>query len=124
MNSKIRKLLLITLFVVGCNHDADENTGLVYIDDGAIQCESNGLSVEQTAQILIDGGIAVTSSYCGYLSGIAVAAQCGLGDININLHKINIQNISDAKKLGFESVVSLRNGDDIGYVIIECPNQT
>lgn len=121
---RISKLLGITLFLIGCNHDADENHVLAYIDDGAVQCESDGLSADQTAQILIDDGIDVMLSHCGYLSGIAVAAQCGLGNTNINLHTINIQNIYDARELGFEPVSSLKHGDDIGYVIIECPNQT
>ena len=115
---------MISLLLFGCNHDTDVNYELVYIDDGALQCESDGLSAEQTAQILINNGIDVVSSYCGYLSGIAVAAQCGLGDTNINLHNVNVQNIPDARELGFESVSSLKNNDDIGYVIIECPDQT
>ncbi len=100
-----------------------DNKEIVYINDGAIQCESGGLSEAETAQQLIDNGIDVSSSMCGYLSGVAVAAQCGLGDVNINLHVINIQNIPDALELGFKPVSSLKRDDDSGYVVIQCPLQ-
>ncbi len=99
---------------------ANENYEIIYIDDGAVQCESEGLSKEQTAQKLIDNGIDVIDSQCGYLSNLMVATLCGLGDANINLHTINAQDLSDAQALGFESISTLKHDDDIGYVITDC----
>jgi hypothetical protein len=98
----------------------NNNYEIIYIDDGAVQCESKGLSKEQTAQKLIDNGIDVIDSQCGYLSNFVVPTLCGLGDTNINLHTINAQNLSDAQALGFESVSTLKRGDDIGYGIAAC----
>ena len=98
----------------------NNNYEIIYIDDGAVQCESKGLSKEQTAQKLIDNGIGVIDSQCGYLSNFVVPTLCGLRDTNINLHIINAQNLSDAQALGFESVSTLKRGDDIGYGIAAC----
>ncbi len=99
---------------------ANENYEIIYIDDGAVQCEAKGSSKEETAQKLIDNGINVIDSQCGYLSNLMVATLCGLGDTNINLHTINAENLSDAQALGFESVSTLKRDDDIGYVITDC----
>ena len=122
------QVILVSLILIGCNHESDggnlsESQEIVYINDGTVQCESEGLSEIETAQQLIDNGIDVISSMCGFLSGIAVAAQCGLGDVNINLHIVNIQNVADAQELGFEPVSSLKRANDKGYVIIECQAQ-
>jgi hypothetical protein len=106
--------------IVSIDANADENYDIVYIDNGAVQCESKGLSEQNTAQILTDKGIEVIASQCGYLSGLAMAAQCGLADINIHLHTINTLNLHDAQALGFESVSTLKRDDDIGYIIIDC----
>ena len=94
---------------------------IVYINNGSIQCESDGLAPAATAQTLMDNGIEVTLSQCGRLTGLAVAAQCGLGNININVHTINPGNLADAEALGFKSVATLKQDADKGYAIIECP---
>lgn len=98
-----------------------ENYEIVYINNGAVQCESKGLSKEQTARILIDNDIDVIDSQCGYLSNLMVAALCGLGDTNINLHTINAQDLVGAQALGFKSVSTLKRDDDKGYAIGNCP---
>ena len=97
-----------------------EENETVYIDDGAIQCGFYGLSEEETAQMLINNGIDVIESQCGFLTGMDIAAQCGLGDVNINLHLIDAQNLRDAQALGFESVSVLERSDDTGYAITAC----
>ena len=129
-------LFIIVVLIAGCDggdgNDSsstitdtssapDVNYELIYIDDGAVQCVSPGLTEKETAQVLIDRGIDVINSKCGYLSDLAVAALCGLGDTNINLHEITSQNLQDAQALGFESVSTLRNGDNAGYEAIDCP---
>jgi hypothetical protein len=113
---------IVLAFLAGCGSESsdDINHVFVYKDDGAVQCETAGMSPEDSAQPLIDIGIDVLESNCGYLSDIAIAAQCGLGDSNINLHSIDVQSLVDVEDLGFFPVSSLsRNGED-GYVIIGC----
>lgn len=122
-------IILFLLALAGCNGNNDENSGdiqpieetkLVYINDGYIQCEFDGYSADETSQILINNGIDVLASYCGYISGISVGAACGFGANNINLHEINSQNIVDAENLGFAPVSELAMDDDLGYEIIDC----
>ena len=100
--------------------DQDDSQELVYINTGAIQCESEGVSERETAQQLIDIGIDVIASMCGFLTGVGVSAVCGAGDIYINLHVINVQNLTDAQALGFESVSSLKSEHGSGYAILGC----
>ncbi|MFC1751380.1 hypothetical protein ACFL2V_21595 [Pseudomonadota bacterium] len=117
--------VLSLLFMTGCNHDKEPSVlngnDLIYINDGAIQCETEGMTTTESAQLLINKGIDVISSYCGFLTGIEAATQCGLGDTNINIHEINSQNVPDAQEVGFEPVSTLKQETDIGYQIIECP---
>ena len=122
---RILNVMVISLSAAVCagnsvNATAAGNHETVYINNGSIQCESDGLSPAATAQTLMDNGIEVTLSQCGRLTGLAVAAQCGLGNININVHTINPGNLADAEALGFKSVAILKQDDDKGYAIIEC----
>ena len=118
---KILAILAITLGIAGCNDTQTESdSAWVYINDGAVQCEFNGLNKTQTAQNLIDYNVEVIESNCGYISGIEVAAQCGLGDSNINLHLINEEQVADAQNIGYELVSTLENDNDVGYEIIDC----
>ncbi|MES9969001.1 MAG: hypothetical protein ABW092_03145 [Candidatus Thiodiazotropha sp.] len=114
--------LLLFLFLLGCvgEDDPDDSQQIVYISTGAIQCESQGMSEQETAQRLIDNGIDVIWSTCGFLTGIGVPAVCGAGDIYINLHVINVQNLTDAQALGFESVDTLKSERGSGYGILGC----
>ena len=118
---KILAILAITLGIAGCNDTQTESdSAWVYINDGAVQCEFDGLNKTQTAQNLIDYNVEVIESNCGYISGIEVAAQCGLGDSNINLHLINEEQVADAQNIGYELVSTLENDNDVGYEIIDC----
>lgn len=108
-------ILWICISILGCknsdsNSSKKEEYSLIYIDDGAIQCEFSGKPPEETAQVLIDNGIDVIESSCGYIKGLAVSAQCGLGDTNINIHRIPIQNTQDALDLGYSEVSELNDG--------------
>jgi basic membrane lipoprotein Med (substrate-binding protein (PBP1-ABC) superfamily) len=100
--------------------DTGDEKATIYINNGAIQCESEGMSAQQTAQQLIDNGIDVVMSNCGSLTGVAVPTACGQGDIYINLHVINAQNLPDAQELGFETVSSLKTEEGVGYMILGC----
>ncbi|GAB3536174.1 hypothetical protein [Photobacterium alginatilyticum] len=116
---RILLIIIMAISMVACD-SSDDNFVSVYIDDGAIQCESTGLSTEQTAKKLIDYGVEVFKSSCGYISNIAIAAQCGKGDANINIHLINADKVIEAQNIGYEPVSSLINAEGLGYEIIEC----
>jgi hypothetical protein len=66
----------------GCVADKDPASTYetVYINNGAIQCESSGLSEQETAKQLIDNGIDVILSTCGSQTGLDVPTVCGAGD--------------------------------------------
>lgn len=113
--------IFLLLYLTACSSATDENDEIVYIDNGAIQCGTSGLTALQTAQTLIDIGIDVSNSQCAYLTDIAVAALCGLGDTNINVHTIPKQSLTDARTLGYESVSTLIRGSESGYALINCP---
>ncbi|WP_185906603.1 hypothetical protein [Teredinibacter haidensis] len=108
-------IMLVSLLLVSCKDNGssgtlEEESIQVYINSGAIQCETTGNSFQVTAQTLIEHGIDVINSTCGYITGLAVAAQCGLGDSNINIHTISAQNLPDAIELGYESTDTLPQG--------------
>lgn len=117
----MRKLFIISILMslISCNNSDDKRI-YVYIDDGSIQCESSGLSVEETAQPLINYGVDVFESSCAYITGIAIAAQCGLGDSNINIHLIDKENVIDAQNIGYEPVSTLEDDGYFGYETVEC----
>ncbi len=126
------KSILLGGFIIisGCNNgDEDENLAernivtipegqeLVYGSAGKIQCDlESGLTTSESAQKLIDNGIDVTSSYCGYISDMAVVTVCGAGTLDIILHLIPIQNSQDAQDLGF----SLASEMIDGYELNDC----
>jgi hypothetical protein len=122
--TKMKKIAFPILFLClqGCVQDDDsgDDRVTIYINNGAIQCESEGLSEQETAQQLIDNGIDVVMSTCGMLTGVVVPAACGEGDIYINLHVIYAQNLPDAQGLGFETVSALKTEDGVGYMILGC----
>jgi len=120
------RTLIITTFalsLVACNsNDKEEqqNQSLVYINDSSVQCEFEGLSKQETAQNLIDYGVDVIESSCAYISGISIAAQCGLGGSNINIHLIADDKVTDAQNIGYELISALENDENLGYETIDC----
>jgi len=109
-------LIMITLIVISCDKTETSSTQsktiTVYISSGAIQCESTGRTPSETAQVLKNNGVNVSKTTCGYIAGLAIAAQCGIGDSNINIHEIQDKNIQTARSLGYETTESL----PFGYV--------
>ncbi len=100
--------------------NVEESDSIVYIETGAIQCEADGVSQAETAQLLTVNGINVIDSQCGDLTGVVVAAQCGLPGTDINIHTIPFQNLAGALALGFKSVTALKQDEDAGYMVREC----
>ncbi len=106
-------LSVIALLLFACGGDGTENADdrvIVYMDDSAVQCEFDGFPPQETAQTLIDAGIDVLESSCGYINGVDVPALCGIGDTSINVHTIRQENLSDAQALGYTPVDELIDG--------------
>ena len=94
---------------------------LVYADRGVRQCESDGVSLEASAQILINAGIDVIRSTCGVKTGVAYPAVCGGGTGDILVHGIRGVNIPDAEQLGFQDISTLVNvAAGTGYELFDC----
>ncbi|HVY65466.1 MAG TPA: hypothetical protein VHH11_11660 [Gammaproteobacteria bacterium] len=92
---------------------------LVYVDRGAHQCQSDGLSPEASAQRLIDAGVDVLKSYCGQRTGVVFPTVCGAPTGDILLHEIRAANLPDAERLGFQNVAALAAAGQ-GYVLVDC----
>ncbi len=94
---------------------------LVFESRQAIQCGSRGLTTQQSAQKLVNGGIDVLESNCGVMTGVAYAAVCGIGTGDILIHKIRRVNLADAEQRGFSSVDTLRDPiAGTGYAKVDC----
>ena len=113
-----------SLLVVACAGDSDISAPgdiLVYADREARQCESDGVSPEASAQILINAGIEILQSTCGIITGVAFAAVCGGGTADILVHEIRSVNLPDAEQLGFQEISTLINAAaDTGYELVDC----
>ncbi len=99
---------------------ANPYDGIIYIETGSVQCQAQGVTHLETAQLLIDNGIEVIESQCADLSGEGVVIQCGLVGPDINVHTVAPENHARSLAMGFKSTSSLKQGDDIGYTIKDC----
>jgi hypothetical protein len=93
----------------------------VYEGRQSLQCGSRGLTTQQSAQKLINGGIDVVQSACGVMTGVAFPAVCGAGTGEILLHEIRTVNLVDAEQRGFKAAATLQNparGTD--YARVDC----
>ena len=137
MADKIFLTLILISVLLGCNGNgnlrADQSISggisspelsvgeaLVYIGNGAKQCENDGMSISESANLLINHGVDVISSHCGLIAGMAVLAVCGGPTLEINLHVINARKISDAQEEGFNLVSKLEEQRGVGYQVVEC----
>jgi len=114
----MKKLLLAlsgSLLLSACVTTAIQDSSLVYISTGAVQCESEGKTGVETASMLTEEGIAVTTTLCGSLTDTAVATMCGGPTTSINVHSIATADLEKAQALGFESVTVLKAIDSLGY---------
>lgn len=100
--------------------EQEEVESIVFIETGAVQCDPNGVSKEETADLLSVNGITVLDSQCGDLTGILFAAQCGSPSPDINLHTVPTESLSAAIALGFKPVSALAQEDDVGYIVKDC----
>jgi hypothetical protein len=126
-HTKVLPAVLIAL-VSACGGDGDGGSSdagpgntLVYQSRQSIQCGSSGLTPEQSAQRLINGGIDVMKSGCGSRTGVVFAAVCGGDTGDILIHEIRRENLPDAEQLGFGSTATLEKpATGEGYVWVDC----
>ena len=114
-------------FLIGCS-DGGEGAGpgntLVFADRQARQCESDGITVEASALVLINAGIDVIESTCGHRTGVAFPAVCGGPTSDILIHEMRTVNVGDAAALGFADVSTLVNAAaGTGYVALDCTDR-
>lgn len=112
--------LTIIFLLSACTITEKENTTLVYINNGSIQCGELGKSGLETANILQASNISVESTQCGHLANIAVVAMCGGPGININVHEIKSADLKKARSIGFEDVAKLKQENHKGYEVSGC----
>ncbi len=124
-------ICFISLLLVACPKDsvkpenpAAPDDSLVYADREVRQCESDGVSPEASAQILIDAGIDVLQSTCGFKTGVNYPAVCGGETADILVHEIRSVNLPDAKALGFEEISTLVDAArGTSYELLECADR-
>ncbi len=124
--AKKYSLYVCVILFVACTSDEDAATPgdvLVYADRGSRQCESGGISPEESAQTLIDAGIDVLQSNCGIRTGVFFPAVCGGGTGEIVVHKIRGVNLIAAEQLGFQPIsVLVDPAEGTSYRLVDCVN--
>lgn len=123
---KIIAIPFITLSLIGCGGDKNSNVTpeeniIVYISKGNTQCNDDGLSADDSSQVLVNAGIDVIETFCGVTTGLSVAAVCGGVTGDILAHEIREVNLSRAKELGYKAIETLVDAEKmIGYKINKC----
>jgi len=105
---------VVALGLPGCGGDPAPGTSqpgdlLVYESRQAVQCGSRGLTTQQSAQKLVNGGIDVIASSCGVVTGVVYIALCGTETGEILIHEIRGVNLRDAEQRGFNPVTELQD---------------
>src|SRR6476659_919443 len=72
----------------------------VYESRGMLQCQSGGLSPQQSAMKLTNAGLDVLRSGCGVVTNVAYPAVCGAGTGDIALHEIRRESLPTAEQQG------------------------
>ena len=119
----MKKLLLVlssALLATACITTTPQQPTVVYINSGAIQCESPGKTGAETALLLTEQNIAVSDTQCAQLAEVSVIAMCGAPTININLHSIKAADLEKAQALGFKDVATLKQAGSLGYTVSTC----
>jgi len=108
-------IVLAVLLIAACTSAKPVSQGKgasveVFVDDGSVQCGPAGVAPQATAKTLIDHGIKVSRSTCGYMDGMAFPSVCGGGDGSINVHTIAADQLQPAVDLGYTPVSKLPSG--------------
>ncbi|WP_331351565.1 hypothetical protein [Cellvibrio sp. UBA7671] len=78
----------------------------VFKSDNSIQCESEGIPLDEMRLELAKAGIDVICAQKTH-DGMGYPSVCGGGTGNINVYVIQNSNLPDAEKLGYKSVIEL-----------------
>lgn len=121
MSKRILSFVIFALSVTlsGCNSTVHENTSLVYISDGYVQCEQPPAPLADTAVLLQTANVEVLSSSCGQITDMGVIAMCGAGGTGIHLHQIKSTDLDQANQAGFDSIDKLTE-QGLAFEFIEC----
>jgi hypothetical protein len=118
------QLYVAVMLVVACTGGGDSpapESVLIFADRGSIQCESDGISPETSAQTLITAGIDVLQSSCGIRTGVVFAAVCGGETGEIVVHEIRGVNLPTAEELGFRRTDTLVDPEaGTGFELVDC----
>ena len=96
----------------------------MYANREVRQCESDGVSPEASAQILINTGIDVLRSTCGIITGVFFPAVCGGGTADILVHEIRSVNLPEAEQLGFREISTLTDAAaGTSYQLLDCADR-
>lgn len=123
----------VAALLAGCGGDGDgggkrfaaPGNRLVFESRQSLQCESDGISPETSAQKLINAGIDVLRSTCGNRTGVVFPAVCGGPTGEILVHEIRAVNVEDALRLGFAEVSTLVDvAAGTNYQLIDCADRT
>ena len=124
MSHRCGLLVAALLSVSACSNESKDSLAdsmLVFESKQAVQCESRGIPLAESANRLVEAGIDVLESHCGQETGVAYTTVCGGGTTAINLHRINAVNLATANALGFASVDELIDTDrGTGFEIVDC----
>lgn len=118
------KFLLVPvglLTLAGCNMSSlmqFENYVEVYTPNHRLQCQSNGLGIEETQERLTQVGVKIHDSKCASMKGMVYLQGCGMPGGYINVHRIYVGDLARAEQQGFLSVERLQEG----YQVEECLN--
>lgn len=96
-------------------------TVTVYKSKNAVQCETSGMSVHDSANTLSSYGVTVKSSHCGVLTETMFASVCGAKTGDIVFHDIGAREEALAVELGYTNIDSLKTAElASGYAAVDC----
>jgi hypothetical protein len=106
------------LVLTACTSNLPDDS-LVF-ERGAPQCEPV-VSLESSAQKLVDAGVDVLKSSCGSQTGVGFASVCGGLSGDLLVHHIRRVDLADAERLGFQKIEMLVDaGTGTGYQLGDC----
>lgn len=118
---KYKLTIMLVICFSSCNMDSVAQNIVVYIDKANTQCNMDGLGIKQSEQTLIDAGVDVIKTMCGYKTGLAYPAVCGGNTSDIIAHKIASTDLNNAKQYGYQAISTLVDTDNmLGYEIGPC----
>ena len=114
-------IAILVLGLLSCEMTTPSEKVVVYTSKGNTQCNLDGLGSNESEQVLVNAGIDVIKTMCGYQSGIAHSAVCGGSTSDIIAHEIVGADLELAMKYGYQNISNLVDQDHmIGYEINEC----